>query len=129
MELCTLCLEPRQISNLMNQARRADKAEINAAGGDIASIIAWIETKQAEEHGWIYRVRLDENQVLWWQSPTQRELSRRYWDILINDGTYNRNQYLYVLSIGIIIDSFGKSRNAWYAFQKQEDLATMCWIL
>ncbi|KAJ7099198.1 hypothetical protein C8R44DRAFT_642492 [Mycena epipterygia] len=67
--------------------------------------------------------------TIWWQSPAQAHLTRRYPDILINDNSYNRNNKQYPLSIGIIIDSHGKSRNAWYAFQKKEDTETHAWIL
>jgi hypothetical protein len=66
--------------------------------------------------------------TLFWQSPRQAQLTGRYTDILINDNSYNRNDKQYPLSIGIIIDSNGRSRNGWYAFQKKEDTETHEWI-
>ncbi|KAJ7096840.1 hypothetical protein C8R44DRAFT_643740 [Mycena epipterygia] len=77
-------------------------------------------------------LRLDDHNVvigLWWQSPLQSQLTRRYPDILLADNSYNRNDKQYPLNIGIIIDSHGKSRNGWYAFQKKEDTETHAWIL
>lgn len=83
--------------------------------------------------------------ALWWQSPTQAELTRRYSDILLNDNTYCRNQYGYPLDIGksscylaalltqsspgIVIDNFGKTRNAWYSIHRSEDTETHNWVL
>lgn len=124
-------LERRQITNLINAARGSARQEVNALGGDAASIIASLRKKDDEEHGWRYELKLDENQVvvgLWWQSPAQAELTCRFSDILVNDNTYNRNQYSYPLNIGIIVDNFGKSRNAWYALHRSEDTPTLAWV-
>lgn len=124
-------LEPRQVTNLINASRRDARQEIEALGGDVSAILASLREKADREHGWVFDLRLDENQTvigLWWQSPTQAELTQRYHDILINDNTYNRNQYGYPLNIGIVVDNFGKSRNIWYAFHRTEDTATHTWI-
>ncbi|KIJ19111.1 hypothetical protein PAXINDRAFT_70136 [Paxillus involutus ATCC 200175] len=66
--------------------------------------------------------------VLWWQSPTQRELGQHFHDILINDNTYNHNMYSYPLNIGVVINNFGASRNSWYAFHRVEDTDTHAWV-
>ncbi|KAF7354194.1 hypothetical protein MVEN_01107100 [Mycena venus] len=125
-------LEPRQISNMRNQARREAHAEIDRLGGDVQSILASLEELSSTEPGWTYSVQTDHNNVvtaLWWQSPEQARLTGRYTDILINDNSYNRNDKQYPLSIGIVIDSHGRSRNAWYAFQKKEDTESFAWVL
>jgi len=119
-------LEPRQISNIINDARGKARAEVNNLGGDFAAIIASLEEKS-----WLRFLKLDENQVvtgIWWQSPLQGELCRRYGDILVNDNTYARNQNGYPLNIGIIIDGHGSSRNAWYALHAQEDVTHHDWV-
>jgi hypothetical protein len=119
-------LEPRQISNIINDARRKACAEVNSLGGDFAAIIVSLEEK-----GWLRFLKLDEDQVvtgIWWQSPLQGELCQRYGDILINDNTYARNQNGYPLNIGIIIDGHGCSRNGWYALHAQEDIAHHDWV-
>ena len=106
-------LEPRQISNIINDARSKARAEVGSLGGDFAAIIANLEDKS-----WLHFLKLNEEQVvtgIWWQSPLQGELCQRYGEILINDNTYARNQNGYPLNIGIIIDGHGCSRNAWYA--------------
>ncbi|KAF7349836.1 hypothetical protein MVEN_01284100 [Mycena venus] len=125
-------LEPRQISNMRNQARSEARQEVNRLGGDVQAILASLETLSQSEPGWAYSVQMDTNGVvtaLWWQSPEQAQLTGCYTDILINDNSYNRNDKQYPLSIGIIVDSHGRSRNAWYAFQKKEDTESFAWIL
>ena len=61
-------------------------------GGDVAAIIASLEEKNSHGEGWEWKLKLDENSTvigLFWQSPLQIELLRRYSDILINDNTTN----------------------------------------
>ncbi|KIO20037.1 hypothetical protein M407DRAFT_30297 [Tulasnella calospora MUT 4182] len=48
-------LEPRQMTNVINQSRRDAQAEIQALGGDIAAVIAALEEKQREDPRWQYR--------------------------------------------------------------------------
>ncbi|KAG6913331.1 hypothetical protein DXG01_007639, partial [Tephrocybe rancida] len=67
-------LEPRQIGNLMGATRREVHAEVESLGGDIHAIIASLQEKAQESHGWRYHLKLDENSVataIWWQSPQQ----------------------------------------------------------
>ncbi|KAH7903228.1 hypothetical protein BJ138DRAFT_1020965, partial [Hygrophoropsis aurantiaca] len=83
-------LEPRQVSNMINQVRQQAQKDVQALGGDVAAIITCIQSKIDEGERWNYRLRLDESQTvvgLWWQSPDQNELSQRYFDIIINDNT------------------------------------------
>ncbi|KAJ3516162.1 hypothetical protein NLJ89_g1290 [Agrocybe chaxingu] len=125
-------LEPRQISNIMMSARREAHTEIERLGGDINAIIASLQKKAQEEHGWNWRLKVDENMVvtgIWWQSPLQADLAKRYGDVLLNDNTYNRNRSGYPLNIGIIIDGHGSSRNVWYALHAVEDRSHFSWVL
>ena len=124
-------LEARQITNMINRTRSETHHEVQALGGDVASIIANLQEKNRAGENWTYYLHLDENQTvvgLWWQSPDQAALLRRYSDILINDNTANRNDKQYPLNIGIIIDSHGMSRNAWYCFHAKEDTETHSWV-
>jgi hypothetical protein len=142
-------LEPRQVSNLINSARKKANEEVQALGGDIPSVLAKLRELKDVDARWDWDVKLDEKGVvvaLWWQSPTQVELSQRFYDILINDDTYCRNQYGYPLNIGnfnittlrlnlirhplpgIVIDNFGRTRNCWYAIHRTEDTETHNWV-
>ncbi|KAJ7440879.1 hypothetical protein FB451DRAFT_1058599, partial [Mycena latifolia] len=96
-------LEPRQISNLINDHRKDARDVVQSLGGDFPAILASVRELKLHDPRWDFDLKLDERQVviaLWWQSPTQAELTRRYSDILINDNTYCRNQYGYPLNIG-----------------------------
>ncbi|KAJ7123891.1 hypothetical protein C8R43DRAFT_840170, partial [Mycena crocata] len=124
-------LEPRQVSNLINAARKEANEVYLALGGDMPSVLAKLRELRELDPRWDWDVKLDEHQVviaLWWQSPNQAVLARRFYDILINDNTYCRNQYGYPLNIGIVIDNFGSTRNCWYAVHRSEDTETHNWV-
>ncbi|KDQ61784.1 hypothetical protein JAAARDRAFT_45286 [Jaapia argillacea MUCL 33604] len=124
-------LKPKQVSNILTEARQSARDEVRSLGGDVPAILAELQKLNEEGEPWHHNIRLNEDQViigLWWQSPRQAELTRRFTDILVNDCSYNRNQYGFALNIGIIIDNFGHSRNGWYAVHASEDLQTHCWV-
>ena len=125
-------LEPRQIGNIMGQARREARQEVESLGGSMHAVIAKLEELARETHGWLSHIKINKEGVVtgvWWQSPLQRDLSQHYGDVLINDNTYSRNEAGYPLNIGIIIDGHNRSQNAWYAFQALEDHAHHAWVL
>lgn len=124
--------EPRQLSNLINASRREALAEIQQRGGDMHAIFTELQQLRQEDPGWEFQADLDDDGrllALWWQSPKQAELATKYGDVVINDNTYNRNQYGYALNIGIVIDGMGKSRNIWYCLHEREDMAAHEWVL
>jgi hypothetical protein len=99
-------LEPRQISNVLNEARKVANQKIEELGGDIQTVFSRLRELKEVDPRWDWDVKLDESNMvvaLWWQSPTQVELSRRFYDVLINDNTYCRNQYGYPLNIDMSI--------------------------
>jgi hypothetical protein len=49
-------LEPRQISNIRNKARKEAREEIDALGGDFAAILASLEERNQTDPGWDYSV-------------------------------------------------------------------------
>ncbi|KAG2340593.1 hypothetical protein BDR05DRAFT_950316 [Suillus weaverae] len=116
---------------MINNAQYQASEDVQALSGDIMAIIAVLQHKIDNGKHWQYKIQLDENQVvigLWWLSPTQLDLAQHFFDVLINDNTYNYNQYNYPLNIGIIIDNFGALQNAWYACQATEDMESHHWI-
>ena len=125
-------LEPRQIGNIAAKARQEARNSVASLGGDIPAIIASLQKNTEDEHGWKYHLKLNDSQTVtgvWWQSPLQAELTKRFSDILINDNTYNRNNTGYPLNIGVVIDNTGSSRNAWYALHATEDLGHHNWVM
>ena len=124
-------LEARQITNIINQARKNAREDVERLGGDVNAVLTDLRQRNEAGEGWSYHIRLDDSQTLvalWWQSNAQARLGKRYSDILLNDNSYNRNQYGYPLNIGIAIDGFGVSRNIWYSFHATEDLETHAWV-
>jgi hypothetical protein len=124
-------LEPRQITNLINEARRAAQEHVKVLGGDMNAVIHTLENLSSCEMGWFYRIRLDDCQVvtgIFWQTPQQVENARCYHDILLNDSSYNRNRYQYILNLGIVINAAYQSRTVWQAIHATEDVETQNWV-
>ena len=70
-------LEPRQITNMVNAARRNARNEVIGLGGDVNAVVGWL--RERTDQGWKYRLQIDDDQVvvgIWWQSPRQVELTR-----------------------------------------------------
>jgi MULE transposase domain len=125
-------LEPRQLSNIMNEARREKRTEVEKSGGNFQAIVEHLTAKNLEEPGWVWFIKLDGQgtvTTIWWQSPCQALLHQKYSDIILNDNTYKRNMYGYALNIGIIIDGQGCSRNAWYCLMAFETTDYHGWVL
>jgi hypothetical protein len=125
-------LQPKQISNLINDARAAQRNIVRFNGGDIASVQSLVDSYRFTDPRWVFNIKMDVDSVataFFWMSPTQVELARRFNDILITDNAANRNQYKWALAVGVIIDNFGHSRNVYYAVQAREDTETHRWIL
>ncbi|RXW11648.1 hypothetical protein EST38_g14207 [Candolleomyces aberdarensis] len=105
---------------------------VKQGGGDFAAILEDLMLKNRDDPGWMSFVRMDANSTvtgIWWQSPRQGALLRQYGDIILNDNTYNRNQYGYALNIGIIVDGQGSSRNVWYCLMLLENTDYHSWVL
>lgn len=97
------------------------------------AILADLKKRNDNHEGLHWNVKYQESTgvvlVLFWMSRDQIELAKRYRDILLNDNTYNRNQYGYALNIGVVIDGFGHSRNVYYAVQADETSTSHEFIL
>lgn len=95
-------LEPRQIGNIVTKVCQEVRDIVASLDGDIPTIIAGLQKKMGEEHGWKYHLTLNDSQTvtgIWWQSPCQAELTKQFNDILINDNTYNQNNSGYPLNV------------------------------
>ncbi|PPR08003.1 hypothetical protein CVT24_003754 [Panaeolus cyanescens] len=125
-------LEIRQITNIINERRRDARTQTKELGGDFPAILASLEKLSLDDPRWFYRVRLSESSIatsLFWMSPVQVDLARRWGDVLLNDACYNRNDVGYPLNIGIVVDGYANSRNVFYSIQATEDLETDKWML
>ncbi|KAJ3508004.1 hypothetical protein NMY22_g16753 [Coprinellus aureogranulatus] len=131
-------LEPRQVSNIMAHTRkdaRAQAEEDSLDGqnvGDFQAMVNDLTRRNEVDPGWLWFLKLDEHKRvvgIWWASPRQVRLLRRYYDILINDNTYGRNKYGFALGIAIVIDGQGCSRNVWYCLVETENMEMHIWCL
>jgi hypothetical protein len=89
---------------MLNKARREANEKIEELGGGHSVFFACLREQKLEDPRWDWDVKLDENNVvtaIWWQSPTQVELTRRFYDVLINNNTYCHDQYGYPLNLGV----------------------------
>jgi hypothetical protein len=121
-------LDPRQISSLITNARHERWAYVESLGGDVNSVLNILDNNPDKYQ---YKLRLDENQTvtaLFWQTTEQMELCRRYSDVLLTDNSYNRNQYQYILNLGLGINNANQSRTLWQAIHAMEDLETQNWV-
>lgn len=126
-------LEPRQIGNIINSSRKEARDEVKRLGGDIHAIIRSLEEKNRTDPGWRYHLKVDPEtstvMAVFWQSPIQVELARRFGDVIINDNSYNKVDCQYPLNTGVIVDGHNGSRNIWYCFHRSEDADTFTWVL
>ncbi|KAE9395705.1 hypothetical protein BT96DRAFT_1043280 [Gymnopus androsaceus JB14] len=74
-----------------------------------------LEPRQ-EGQNWCYDILLNTEQKV----VEQVKLVQRYWDLLLNDNSYNQNH--------IAIGGDGMSRNVWYAFHESKDIDTHNWV-
>lgn len=121
-------LDPRQIRNVMYEVHRRATEDMDRLGGDFASIYASCEAALETDPGFIRRTELDANLrpvYLFWANGEQAALAREHSDVLVVDGTYNTNKYGFTLTIGIVVDGFGHSRNVWYCIHQRDDQPTM----
>lgn len=126
-------LNPRQVSNLIDNFKCDGRNEVIAAGGDmVATVELLVKLKQADER-WVIAVEADpvtrQFMRLFWMSPRQVELAQRFSDVVINDITYQRNVYGLPLNIWLVIDHMFKSRNIAYALHTSETIQDHKWCL
>ncbi|CAG8832163.1 651_t:CDS:2, partial [Gigaspora margarita] len=66
---------------------------------------------------------------VFWMSPSQQELYRRFSDIVLNDNTCKTNKFNMYLSVFMVKDNHGKFRNVANALVEDELSSTYVWIL
>lgn len=126
-------LNIRQVTNLINNARTAARNRVQDSGGDMVAMVdLLVKLKEADEQ-WVIGIDVDPEtrkfRQLFWMSPGQVDLARRFGDVIINDITYQRNKYGLPLNIWMVIDHQFKSRNIAYALHTSETVEDHEWAL
>ena len=126
-------LSLRQVTNLLDDARRANRNSVQSLGGDFVAIVQKLTELKNADHRWVFHVQVDKNtrqfKRLFWMSPTQVSLAQRFSDVIINDIAMARNQYGLPLNVFVVIDQFFSSRNIAYSFHTSETADEHQWAL
>ena len=126
-------LSLRQVSNLLDQARRNVRQSVQTLGGDFVAIVGKLNQLKNMDDRWVVHIQVDEQtrrfQNLFWMSPAQVALAQRFYDVVINDIAMARNQYGLPLNVFIIVDQFFATRNIAYALHTSETAESHGWVL
>ena len=126
-------LSLHQVSNLLDDARRASRNAVQNLGGDFVAIVQKLMELKNADHRWVFQVQIDEStrqfKNIFWMSPTQVTVAQRFGDVIINDIAMGRNQYGLPLNVFVVIDQFFSSRNIAYSIHTSETADTHEWAL
>lgn len=125
-------LNMKQISNLLDAAKRSVRDRVNDVGGDMVALVAFLMKKKEEDPRWVVFVEVDgENRFhrLFFMSPTQRDLLTRFSDVIINDVALMRNKYNLPLNNWVVIDHQQKTRSLAYALHTTETIEDHKWAV
>ena len=126
-------LSLRQVTNLLDNARRKTRQSVKNLGGDFVAIVEKLTKLKDADHRWVVAFEVDENtrrfKHLFWMSPGQVSLAQRFSDIIINDIAMLRNQYGAPLNVFVVIDQFFATRNIAYALHTSETAEEHTWAL
>lgn len=107
---------PDKIFDRRIVANAIQKAKIKASrydGSEAAELFKILQGKAQEDKDWFIATELDSKgrlQRIFWMSPSQRSLYRRYRDIVLNDNTFKTNRFHMPLNVVVVVDNNGKSR-------------------
>ena len=126
-------LTTRQVSNLLNDAKRMARQLVEELGGDLVAVVEKLTKLKNDNHRWVVHFEIDETtrqfERLFWMSPEQVSLAQRFSDVIINDITMARNKYGLPLNVFVVIDQFFATRNIAYALHSSETANEHQWAL
>ena len=126
-------LSLRQVTNLLDDARRTNRNAVQNLGGDFFAIVQKLSELKNADQRWVFQVQVDkitrQFKRLFWMSPIQVSLAQRFSDVIINDIAMGRNQYGLPLNIFVVIDQFFSSRNIAYSVHTSEMADEHQWAL
>ena len=130
---------PIQVANIMDQARSDRRKPIIANGGEAMTLLQILNDLKASDDNWVYYpdfkslTSTDGNSVheltrIFWMSPYQREMGKRYGDVLQVDVSEGRNMYNFYLTTFVLVDDENRSRNLAYCMHDRQDAPTFEWM-
>lgn len=117
------------IHNFISRLKRRRKD--SPSQSDAAQLICLLSKKHAE-CGYFFRFQVDvDNRLMsiYWSSPEQILLARRFSDVIICDNTYKTNRWNMPLTLFCIIDNFNRTRIAGMGLVSDESEDSYRWIL
>ena len=103
----------------------------NPTQSDAGELIALLSKKKAESD-YFFDFQLDSDHRLksvFWSSPVQILLARRFCDVLIFDNTYKTNRWNMPLAIFCIVDEFNRTRIVGVGLVSDETEESFAWVL
>ncbi|XP_074283352.1 protein FAR1-RELATED SEQUENCE 5-like [Silene latifolia] len=100
-------------------------------GGDAATLINLMTSRQAEEPGFFFRVQFDEKRRLsnlFWLDAIMREDYLLYGDVKIFDTTYRTNRYNLICGVFVGINNHWSNVMFGYAFLSNEREESFEWL-
>ena len=78
---------------------------------DVMHLIGELLKRKSADARWVVQYELDEGHLvrLFWMSPKQIEVARKYWQVLFHDNTYNTNKYRLALSLFSGVNEHGQT--------------------
>ena len=101
---CALSVDDirKLVNSIRNKGKQSDTIRLISELNKLKEADArWVIKWQADDDGCLVR--------LFWMSPKQIELARKYWQVLFHDNTYNTNKYWMALSLFAGVNEHGKT--------------------
>lgn len=99
----------RAVTNAIQKARN----NVCSDGSEAAELYKLLQDKARKDKDWFFATDLDAEgrlQRIFWMSPSQRSLYRRYRDVVLSDNTFKTNRFSMPLNALVIVDNNGRSR-------------------
>jgi len=121
--------DPRAVSNAIQSSKReTSSSDVSEA----AELYRLIQERAREEEGWFVATELDfmgRLRRIFWMSPSQISLYRRYHDVVLNDNTFKTNRFNMALNVFVVVDTDGKNRLVACCLMSTEKIEDFSWIL
>src|SRR5690349_7871491 len=91
-----------------------------------------LQDKARKDKEWYFATELDAEgrlQRIFWMSPSQRSLYRRYRDVVLSDNTFKTNRFGMPFNAIVIVDNSGKNRLVGCSLVSGEHTKDYEWIL
>lgn len=118
----------RTVTNAIQKARN----NVYSDGSEAAELYKLLQDKARKDKEWYFATELDAEgrlQRIFWMSPSQRSLYRRYRDVVLSDNTFKTNRFGMPFNAIVIVDNSGKNRLVGCSLVSGEHTKDYEWIL